>query len=114
MSYVFDNSASVAFAIMISIFAVSVNFLWQRREFRLQYEWDMVIENNHWLNSFTRSIILSLFFFQTDFAEETETLRPDFERRVEKTIVNKVTDKVEPYVPTYKRFLYYTYVEFFN
>ncbi|CAF1178848.1 unnamed protein product [Rotaria sordida] len=85
MSYIFDNSASVAFAIMISIFAVSINFLWQRHEFRLQYEWDM-----------------------TDIAEETETLRPDFERRVEKTIINKVTDKVEPYVPPYKRFLYYT------
>jgi hypothetical protein len=42
MSYVFDNSASVAFAIMISIFALSVNFLWQRHEIRLQYEWDMV------------------------------------------------------------------------
>jgi hypothetical protein len=42
MSYVFDNSASVAFAIIISIFAVSVNFLWQRHEIRLQYEWDMV------------------------------------------------------------------------
>ncbi|CAF2544158.1 unnamed protein product [Rotaria sp. Silwood2] len=85
MSYVFDNSASVAFAIMISIFAVSINFLWQRHEFRLQYEWDT-----------------------TDIAEETETLRPDFERRVEKTIINKVTDKVEPYVPSYKRILYYT------
>ncbi|CAF3836457.1 unnamed protein product [Rotaria sordida] len=85
MSYIFDNSASVAFAIMISIFAVSINFLWQRHEFRLQYEWDM-----------------------TDIAEETETLRPDFERRVEKTIINKVTDKLEPYVPAYKRFLYYT------
>lgn len=45
MSYVFDNSASVAFAIMISIFAVSVNFLWQRQEIRLQYEWDMVKNN---------------------------------------------------------------------
>jgi hypothetical protein len=43
MSYVFDNSASVAFAIIISIFAVSFNFLWQRHELRLQYEWDMVI-----------------------------------------------------------------------
>ena len=44
MSYVFDNSASVAFAILISIFAVSVNFLWQRQEFHLQFEWDMVRE----------------------------------------------------------------------
>lgn len=44
MSYVFDNSASVAFAIFISIFAVSINFLWQRHEIRLQYEWDMVEE----------------------------------------------------------------------
>jgi hypothetical protein len=44
MSYVFDNSASVAFAIMISIFAVTVNFLWQRQEFRFQFEWDMVIK----------------------------------------------------------------------
>ncbi|CAF2083690.1 unnamed protein product [Rotaria magnacalcarata] len=85
MSYVFDNSAAVAFSIMISIFAVSINFLWQRHEFRLQYEWDM-----------------------TDISEETETLRPDFERRVHKTIVNEVTDKIEPYVPAYKRILYYT------
>ncbi|CAF3540051.1 unnamed protein product [Rotaria sp. Silwood1] len=85
MSYIFDNSASVAFAIMISIFAVSVNFLWQRHEFRLQYEWDM-----------------------TDITDETETLRPDFERRVEKKIVNQITDKLEPYVPAYKRILYYT------
>ncbi len=50
MSYVFDNSASVAFAIMISIFAVSVNFLWQRHEVRLQYEWDMVIEEKKTIN----------------------------------------------------------------
>jgi hypothetical protein len=50
VSYVFDNSASVAFAIMISIFAVSVNFLWQRHEFRLQYEWDMVIEKKKTIN----------------------------------------------------------------
>ncbi|UJR37801.1 hypothetical protein I4U23_030492 [Adineta vaga] len=84
ISYTFDNSASVAFAIMISIFAVSVNFLWQRQEFRLQYEWDM-----------------------TDISDETETLRPDFERRVEKTIINKITDKVEPYVPFYKRVFSY-------
>jgi hypothetical protein len=46
MSYVFDNSASVAFAIMISIFAVTVNFLWQRQECRFQFEWDMVIKTN--------------------------------------------------------------------
>ncbi|CAF5165317.1 unnamed protein product, partial [Rotaria magnacalcarata] len=49
-----------------------------------------------------------LSFFQTDISEETETLRPDFERRVHKTIVNEVTDKIEPYVPAYKRILYYT------
>ncbi|CAF0898718.1 unnamed protein product [Adineta ricciae] len=84
ISYIFDNSASVAFAIIISIFAVSVNFLWQRQEYRLQFEWDM-----------------------TDITEETETLRPDFERRVEKTIINKVTDKLEPYVPLYKRLISY-------
>jgi hypothetical protein len=51
MSYVFDNSASVAFAIMISIFAVSVNFLWQRHEVRLQYEWDMVRKKSIQLKS---------------------------------------------------------------
>ncbi|CAF0899696.1 unnamed protein product [Adineta ricciae] len=84
ISYIFDNSASVAFAIIISIFAVSVNFLWQRQEYRLQFEWDM-----------------------TDITEDTETLRPDFERRVEKTIINKVTDKFEPYVPFYKRLISY-------
>jgi len=50
MSYVFDNSASVAFAIMISIFAVSVNFFWQRQEIRLQYEWDMVRKKNNLSN----------------------------------------------------------------
>ncbi len=105
MSYVFDNSASIAFAIMISIFAVSVDFLWQRHEIRLQYEWDMVIKSNSRLNQ-----MKIVYFWQTDIAEETETLRPDFERRVDKTIVNKVTDKLEPYVPAYKRFLYYTYV----
>ncbi len=53
-------------------------------------------------------------FYQTDIAEETETLRPDFERRVDRTVVNTVTDKIEPYVPTYKRFLYYTYVDLFK
>ncbi|CAF1281709.1 unnamed protein product [Adineta steineri] len=89
MSYVFDNSASVAFAILISIFAVSVNFLWQRQENRLQFEWDM-----------------------TDIAEETETLRPDFERRARKTVINKVTDKLEPYVPAYKRLI--TYISSFS
>ncbi|CAF3628792.1 unnamed protein product [Adineta steineri] len=89
MSYVFDNSASVAFAILISVFAVSVNFLWQRQENRLQFEWDM-----------------------TDIAEETETLRPDFERRARKTVINKVTDKLEPYVPAYKRLI--TYISSFS
>ena len=31
---------------MISIFAVSINFLWQRQEIRLQFEWDMVKKEN--------------------------------------------------------------------
>ena len=53
-------------------------------------------------------IIILNIFIKTDIVTETETLRPDFERRVEKTIINQVTDKVEPYVPGYKRFLYYT------
>ena len=49
-------------------------------------------------------------FSQTDIVDETETLRPDFERRVERTVKNKVTDQLEPYVPAYKKFFYYTYV----
>jgi hypothetical protein len=60
MSYVFDNSASVAFAIIISIFAVSVNFLWQRQEVRLQYEWDMVRERE----KLTKSINFRVFFIR--------------------------------------------------
>jgi len=61
MSYIFDNSASVAFAIMISIFAVSVNFLWQRQEIRLQYEWDMVKNKKKTIYRLYRMNIVVLF-----------------------------------------------------
>ncbi|CAF1287960.1 unnamed protein product, partial [Didymodactylos carnosus] len=84
ISYIFDNPCSIGFALFVSVWALLLPFLWHRNEYKYQFVWDM-----------------------TDVPDESEILRPDFERRVTKTILNPITEKHEPYVPRYKRLLYY-------
>ncbi|CAF0870311.1 unnamed protein product [Rotaria sp. Silwood1] len=68
ISYVFDNIATVIFAILMSIWARGFVEWWKRGQSELQYKWDSI-----------------------DFHECNEPIRPDFERQVRSTRLNRRT-----------------------
>ncbi|CAF0944408.1 unnamed protein product [Rotaria sordida] len=61
VSYVFDNTATVVFAVLMSLWARWFIEFWKRREATLQYHWDSI-----------------------DFEENLEPIRPEFEREAQK------------------------------
>ncbi|XP_031702257.1 anoctamin-5-like isoform X2 [Anarrhichthys ocellatus] len=77
-SHLFDNEGTVFFAIFMGIWATLFLEFWKRRQARLEYEWHLV-----------------------DFEEEQQQLqtRPEFEIRCTKERLNKITQKMEPYLP---------------
>ncbi|UJR10628.1 hypothetical protein I4U23_014825 [Adineta vaga] len=76
ISYVFDNAATVIFAVFMSLWARWFVEFWQRRQAVLRYEWDSM-----------------------DFEEHLEPIRPDFERK--SAIIGENIE--EPYISTRKR-----------
>uniref|UniRef100_A0A8C1W4X1 Anoctamin n=1 Tax=Cyprinus carpio TaxID=7962 RepID=A0A8C1W4X1_CYPCA len=77
-SYLFDNTATVFFAIFMGIWVTLFLEFWKRRQARLEYEWDLV-----------------------DMEEEQQQLqlRPEYEIKCTHRRRNRVTQEMEPYLP---------------
>uniref|UniRef100_A0A3Q2PEE1 Anoctamin n=1 Tax=Fundulus heteroclitus TaxID=8078 RepID=A0A3Q2PEE1_FUNHE len=77
-SHLFDNVATVFFAIFMGIWVTLFLEFWKRRQARLEYEWDLV-----------------------DFEEEQQQLqlRPEYEAKCTKSKQNPITKEMEPYLP---------------
>lgn len=68
LSYLVDNPLTVLYSILMSIWAVLFIEFWKRKQYELQFEWDVV-----------------------DFEKKNEPLRPDFENQVKRTRRNRIT-----------------------
>ncbi|XP_074853772.1 anoctamin-5 isoform X3 [Carettochelys insculpta] len=77
-SHLFDNVATLFFAIFMGIWVTLFLEFWKRRQARLKYEWDLV-----------------------DFEEEQQQLqlRPEYEAKCTRKKKNPVTQEQEPYLP---------------
>ncbi|XP_053128813.1 anoctamin-5-like isoform X2 [Hemicordylus capensis] len=77
-SHLFDNVATLFFAIFMGIWVTLFLEFWKRRQARLEYEWDLV-----------------------DFEEEQQQLqlRPEYEAKCTQKRKNPVTQEMEPYLP---------------
>ncbi|XP_074130977.1 anoctamin-5 isoform X7 [Sminthopsis crassicaudata] len=77
-SHLFDNVATLFFAIFMGIWVTLFLEFWKRRQARLEYEWDLV-----------------------DFEEEQQQLqlRPEYEAKCTLKKKNPVTQELEPYLP---------------
>ncbi|XP_068116453.1 anoctamin-5 isoform X3 [Hyperolius riggenbachi] len=73
-SHLFDNVATLVFAVFMGIWVTLFLELWKRRQARLEYEWDLV-----------------------DFEEEQQQLqlRPEYEAKCTKKKKNPVTQEIE-------------------
>ncbi|XP_076642651.1 anoctamin-4 [Halictus rubicundus] len=81
LSYLFDNPATVFFAIFMSFWATTFLELWKRRQAVIIWEWDL--QN----------------------VESDEEPRPEFETTVKTFRINPVTREREPYLPTWSKAL---------
>ncbi|XP_070517460.1 anoctamin-4 isoform X2 [Cardiocondyla obscurior] len=83
LTYLFDNPATVFFAIFMSFWATTFLELWKRRQAVIVWEWDL--QN----------------------AEYDEEPRPEFETSVKTFRINPVTKEKEPYLPAYSKAIRY-------
>ncbi|CAD5113431.1 DgyrCDS2601 [Dimorphilus gyrociliatus] len=74
LSYIFDNNSTLAFALIMSIWATVFLEFWKRAEKRVQYDWDV----SHY--------------------EEEEKMRPEYELNNQKR-ENPITKKMEAFIP---------------
>ncbi|XP_011870955.1 PREDICTED: anoctamin-4 [Vollenhovia emeryi] len=81
LTYLFDNPATVFFAIFMSFWATTFLELWKRRQAVLVWEWDL--QN----------------------AQYDEEPRPEFETSVKTFRINPVTKEKEPYLPAWSKAL---------
>ncbi|KAK4878123.1 hypothetical protein RN001_010629 [Aquatica leii] len=79
LTYLFDNPATVFFAIFMSIWATLFLELWRRKQSMIQWEWDL------------------------QGAEQDEEPRPEFETSVKTFRTNPVTREKEPYLPSWSK-----------
>nr|XP_006823057.1 PREDICTED: anoctamin-4-like [Saccoglossus kowalevskii] len=77
----FDNYASVFFALVSSLWATLFMEFWKRKQFGIQYDWDLF-----------------------GFEDHEENTRPEFEAKAPDTRINPVTKEEEPYVSFRARF----------
>ncbi|RNA15794.1 anoctamin-5-like isoform X2, partial [Brachionus plicatilis] len=84
ISYIIDNPLTVFYSIFMSIWAVLFIEFWKRKQYELQFEWDVI-----------------------DFEKKNEPLRPDFENQVKRTRRNRITGEEELYVPPLTKFYRY-------
>jgi hypothetical protein len=83
-TYLVDNPATIFFSIFMAIWTILFVENWKRYQSQKQFEWDTL-----------------------EFTRKTETIRPEFETRVESRRRNPVTDEIEPYISRIKRFKQY-------
>ncbi|XP_039298885.1 anoctamin-4 isoform X1 [Nilaparvata lugens] len=81
VTYLFDNRATVFFAIFMSFWATMFLELWKRKQAVIAWEWDL--QN----------------------VEEDEEPRPEYEASVKTFRTNPVTRQKEPYIPTWNKAL---------
>lgn len=79
LTYLFDNPATVFFAMFMSFWATTFLELWKRRQAVIVWEWDL--QN----------------------AEYDEEPRPEFESSVKTFRINPVTKEKEPYLPAWSK-----------
>ncbi|XP_020291334.1 anoctamin-4 isoform X2 [Pseudomyrmex gracilis] len=79
LTYLFDNPATVFFAIFMSFWATTFLELWKRRQAVIVWEWDLQ---------------------NADYDEEP---RPEFEATVKTYRINPVTKEREPYLPNWSK-----------
>ncbi|XP_023310794.1 anoctamin-4-like [Anoplophora glabripennis] len=79
LTYLFDNPATVFFAIFMSLWATVFLELWRRKQSVIQWEWDL------------------------QGTEQDEEPRPEFETSVKTFRTNPVTREKEPYLPTWSK-----------
>ncbi|XP_015836241.1 anoctamin-4 isoform X2 [Tribolium castaneum] len=75
LTYLFDNPATVFFAIFMSLWATVFLELWRRKQSVIQWEWDL------------------------NGTDQDEEPRPEFETSVKTFRTNPVTREKEPYLP---------------
>ncbi|KAK2550527.1 Anoctamin-7 [Acropora cervicornis] len=80
ISYLFDNAATVFFAVFVSFWAVFFLEFWKRKEVTLAYHWDVL-----------------------EYEEEEERPRPTFAALAPTVERNPVTGILEPHFPDEKR-----------
>ncbi|XP_027049468.1 anoctamin-7-like [Pocillopora damicornis] len=80
-SYLFDNPATVGYALFVAFWAVFFLEYWKRKEITLAYQWDVL-----------------------GFEEEEERPRPTFAALAPAVERNPVTGLLEPHFPEEKRF----------
>lgn len=80
LTYVFDNDATVALAVFMSVWALIFLEFWKREQAALQFLWDV-----------------------GDY-EADEKYRPGYEKNAKHFKINPITEKKEPYIPWYDKF----------
>ncbi|XP_026739846.1 anoctamin-4 [Trichoplusia ni] len=83
LTYLFDNPATVFFAIFMSFWATTFLELWKRKQSVLRWEWDM------------------------GGVDQDEDPRPEFEASVKTFRTNPVTREKEPYLPNWQKTVKY-------
>ncbi|XP_032525780.2 anoctamin-4 isoform X1 [Danaus plexippus] len=83
LTYLFDNPATVFFAIFMSFWATTFLELWKRKQSVLRWEWDL------------------------GGVDQDEDPRPEFETSVKTFRTNPVTREKEPYLPTWQKTMRY-------
>nr|CAB3221917.1 anoctamin-5 [Phallusia mammillata] len=81
VTHVFDNEATIFFAVFMSLWATMFLELWKRKQFRLAYDWDLV-----------------------DYDEDRDLIRPEFEAQVTRERLNPITGQREPYLSAKDRY----------
>ncbi|CAK9298490.1 unnamed protein product [Gordionus sp. m RMFG-2023] len=79
LTYLFDNPATIAFAVFMSFWSTFFLELWKRKQNELSWDWDT-----------------------KDFEEE-EIVRPEYENQVKTLRKNPITNMLEPYLPLYSK-----------
>ncbi|KAG6443859.1 anoctamin-4 isoform X3 [Manduca sexta] len=84
ITYLFDNPATVFFAIFMSFWATTFLELWKRKQCILRWEWDL-----------------------GGGVDQDEEPRPEFEASVKTFRTNPVTREKEPYLPAWQKNMRY-------
>lgn len=86
MAFLFDNKATVAYAVIVTVWSALFLPAWDVAEYYFQYEWDtfdLVDGGSGGIN--------------------LDEPRPDFKRQVRTTRINPITGLVEQYMPARER-----------